>query len=120
MKERFHLSDPFPPAPKKEELPIGTILSRIMKEEPEPSKLPEIITERWPLIVGSLIAKHTHPAHLNRGILCVYADHPGWLSEVRKIPKKNWIKKFASIPECPEVKDLRFNLDPDVQTWRNQ
>lgn len=118
-RERFHIAEYRPPSSVRDERKIGTILSDILQDEPPAQKLPEALTERWGLITGEQIAKHTAPASLRNGLLYVYADHPGWLSEIRRLPKKHLLKKAMSIPGIPEIKDIRFQLDPSIRTWKN-
>ncbi len=119
-RERFYIADRRPPAPLRDERGIGTILSDILKTEPLAETLPSALTERWGLITGEQIAKHTVPANLKNGVLYVYADHPGWLTEIRRLPKEHLLKKVMSIPGIPETTDIRFKLDPSIQTWRNR
>lgn len=116
-RERFHLEDPFPPLERRLEKPIGEILSKILrKEESEILVLPKIIAERWPVIAGEQLAKHVRPSHLKKGILYLYADHPGWLAELKRLPKVQLLRKITSIKDIPDVKDIRFQLDPMIRT----
>lgn len=118
-RERFHIEDRFPPPQRHPEKCIGDILSgilRIEKDEAEVALLPEIITERWPVIVGDQLAKHVSPSHIKGGFLYLNADHPGWLAELRRLPKAQLLKKIAAIPELQEIKDIRFQLDPAIRS----
>jgi predicted nucleic acid-binding Zn ribbon protein len=118
-RERFHLEDPCPPPERRPEKPISEILNKILKkDETDPSVLPKIIAERWPLIAGEQLAGHVRPSHLKKGILHLYADHPGWLAESKRLPKAQMLKKITSIKDMPDVKDLRFQLDPALLTIR--
>ena len=118
-RERFHLEDPFPPPERRPEKPISEILNKILrKDETEELVLPEILAERWPVIAGEQLAKHVHPSHLRKEILYLYADHPGWLAESKRLPKAQLLKKITSIKDMPNVKDLRFQLDPALLTIR--
>jgi hypothetical protein len=115
-RQRFHIADYRPPVAPSEERAIGTILSGIMQTEPVEEELPSVLTDRWGLITGGQVAKHTTPAQLRNGVLYVHADHPGWLSEIRRLPKAHLLKKLAAIPEAPEITDIRFLLDPALRT----
>lgn len=118
-RERFRIEDRFPPPERHSEKLIGDILAGIMrKDETEVIFLPEVIAERWPVIAGEQLAKHVHPSHLKNQILYLQADHPGWLAELRRLSKVQLLKKIASIPDIPEIKDLRFQLDPAIRTGR--
>jgi len=119
-RQRFHIMDRRPPAPLRDEREIGTILSDILQTERPVETLPEMLTERWSLITGEQIAKHTTPSSLRNGVLTVYADHPGWLAEIRRLPKKHLLKKAMAIPSIPEITDIRFQLDPSIRTWKNR
>lgn len=118
-RERFRLEDPFPPSERRPEKPIGAILNGMLqKNESETVSLPEKISERWPMIVGEQLAKHARPSHFKNGILYVHADHPGWLIELRRLPKAHMLKKISSVPDIPEIKDIRFQLDSDIRPFR--
>jgi len=118
-RERLHIEDRFPPPERRSERKIGEILAGILqKDQSERELLPGILVERWPMVAGKQLAKHSSPAHLKKGILYLYADHPGWLAELRRLPKGQLLKKIASIPDIPEIKDLRFQLDPSIRTFR--
>lgn len=118
-RERFRLANPFPPPEQRPEKCIGDILAGILrKDESETVSLPDKITERWPVVAGEQLAQHTRPAHLKNGILYINADHPGWLTELRRLPKAHMLKKIASIPDLPEIKDIRFQLDPVIRSFR--
>jgi len=120
-RERFHIADYRPPAPLRDERSIGAILSDVLQTEPSTEQaLPAALVERWSLIAGEQIAKHTSPSSLRKDVLYVYADHPGWLAEIRRLPKKHLLKKIMSIPSIPEITDVRFQLDPSIRTWKNR
>lgn len=118
-RERFHIPDRFPPKPSRKERGIKDIISDVLNETPE-SELPAELISHWELIVGPQISKHTHPANLRQGTLHIFANHPGWLTEIRRLPKNNILKKISSIPKMPEIHDIRFHLDPSIRTWRNR
>jgi len=117
-RERFQISAPFPPRAIRPERRIGAILSEIQGQEPAPVTLPTVLKARWAVITGEQIAQHTHPVHLNGARLTVYADHPGWLTEIRRLPTRHLLKKISAIPDAPEVKEIRFQLDPAIRTHR--
>lgn len=116
-RQRFHIADPRPHTPPRDAREIETILSDILQMEPLAEKRPKAIEERWPLIVGQQIAKHTTPSGLRNGVLTVDADHPGWLTEIRRLPKEQLLKKILSIQGIQDITDLRFRLDPAIRTW---
>ena len=118
-RERFRLEDSDPPSERRPERHIGSILAGILqKDETETVSLPDTIAVRWPVIVGEQLAQHTHPSHLKNGILYVHTDHPGWLTQLRRLPKAHILKKISSVPDIPEVKDIRFQLDSML--WPSQ
>ena len=119
-RQRFQIADRRPPCPPREERDIGTILSDILQTEPPAAKHPEAIEQRWPLIVGEQIARHTTPSGLRHGVLTVDADHPGWLAEVRRLPKERLLKKILSVQGLPNITDLRFRLDPAIRPRRKR
>ncbi len=115
-RQRFHIADYRPPVPPREERSIGTILTGILQTEPVEDELPQVLKDRWELITGGQVAKHTTPVQIRNGVLHVHADHPGWLSEIRRLPKAHLLKKLAAIPEAPAITDIRFYLDPALRT----
>lgn len=117
QRERFQIEDPFPPKTRlRQERPLGKILAELVtKEIKTPEQLPTELIERWPLIAGHQLAQHIRPAHLQEGILYLYADHPGWLNEARRLPQGHLLKKIATVPGAPNITDLRFQLDPDMR-----
>jgi len=118
-RERFQIPNRFPPRPRRPERKIGAILAELQGEKPDFTPLPAMLETRWAIIAGEQISQHTHPAILRGTQLIVYADHPGWLSEIRRIPTRQLLKKIAAIPEAPEIKKIRFQLDPSIRTYRN-
>jgi len=119
-RERFKIPDRFPPAPLREEKEIKTILSQLLKTEPPEKVLPNALAERWKIITGEQLGQHCAPVSLKNRVLYIHVDHPGWLSEIRRLPKDHLLKKISSIPDLPEITDLRFILDPAIRTWKNK
>jgi predicted nucleic acid-binding Zn ribbon protein len=118
-RERFRIEDRFPPPERHPERRISDILTGLLrKDEDENVVLSEVITERWPVIAGEQLASHVRPSHLENGVLYLQADHSGWLAELRRLPKAGLLKKFASIPGVPKIRDIRFQLDPAIRTGR--
>lgn len=118
MRERFHISDPFPPSKNRKERQIESILSDILKEEEPQDLLPEKMEEYWRIAAGSQIAKHTSPEGIQNATLIVNVDHPGWLTEVRRLPLQPILKKINQVRSLPEIHNIRFKLDPSLQTKR--
>ncbi|MFA6174225.1 MAG: DUF721 domain-containing protein [Kiritimatiellales bacterium] len=111
-KERFRIEELLPPSDQPDGKKIGDILSGIFqKEAADSSDVPSALSDRWPLIAGEQLAQHTHPAFLKNDILYVHADHPGWLAELRRLPKIHLLKRISAVPNIPEIKDIRFQLD---------
>lgn len=118
-KERFRIEEYFPPSDQPEGKKIGDILSGIFqKEETASSAVPSALSDRWPLIAGEQLAQHTQPVFLKTGILYVHADHPGWLAELRRMPKTHLLKRISAIPNVPEITDIRFQLDSAIRPFR--
>ncbi len=117
MRERCHIADPQPPPARRKEKAIGDILCDVLKERSsQAASLPAGLAEHWPVIAGSQIAGHTRPAHLSNGLLYIHADHPGWLTQLRRIPKNHLLQKIRAVPDLPAVRDIRFQLDPALRT----
>lgn len=115
-RERFRLENPYPPPAQRKEKHIRDILPELLdKNGSETAALPEALRDRWPAIAGEQFAQHVRPAHLQSGILYLYADHPGWLAEAKRIPKSRLLKNIRCIKDPPEIKDIRIQLDPLIR-----
>jgi predicted nucleic acid-binding Zn ribbon protein len=117
-RERFGIEDRYPPPERRQEKHIRDILSGILKaekNEAEEMALPEILASHWPVIAGEQLSKHVRPSHLKSGFLYLQADHPGWLAELRRLPKTRLLKKITSLPGIPKIKDIRYQLDPAIR-----
>lgn len=114
-RERFRIAESTPPLPRRREKRIGDVLAVVLNQQPA-GHPPDLLTERWPVIAGAQIARHTRPAQIREQVLTVYADHPGWLTEIRRLPKHRILKKMDSVPGLPEIRDIRFVLDPSIRS----
>jgi predicted nucleic acid-binding Zn ribbon protein len=115
-RQRFHIMDPYPPSTHRKAREIGDILTDILSEERPEESIPQEIIEHWQLAAGKQIAQHTVPDAIRDGILTINVDHPGWLTEVRRLPKQPILKKLNAVPALPPLRDIRFRLDPSLRT----
>lgn len=115
-RQRFHIADPFPPKKTRKAREIGDILADILEQERPDDSMTEEIRESWRLAVGQQIATHTVPETIQNGILTVDVDHPGWLTQVRRLPKQRILKKLEASTAVPPLRDIRFRLDPSLRT----
>jgi hypothetical protein len=116
MRERLHISDLTPPIPRKKEAVLADILPTVLGgERPDSEPPPPELLKHWDVVVGGPIAKHTKPTNIKNKILYVYSDHPGWLNELRRHSKEYYLKKLSAVPELPEIRDIRFLLDPNIK-----
>ena len=114
-RERFCIDEIEPPKPQRPEKLIAELIPEILKEEQKKTPaVPEILIDRWPIIVGEQIALHTAPALLTNNVLYIYTDHSGWLAEVKRIPKTALLKKINAVPECTLIRDIRFTLNQEA------
>lgn len=118
-RERFGIEARFPPAAQRPEKCIGEILRDIIGEQvPHDAPIPKTLIENWSAIVGPQVAQHSAPAYVRNSILHIFANHPGWLSELKRLPKQLLLKRFSSVQQLPEIKDIRCQLDPAIQTQK--
>ena len=115
-RQRFHIIDPFPPPPQRKEREIRSILGEILDQERPDESITEEMIQTWALAVGKQLAKHTTPETIQQKILTVNVDHPGWLTEVRRLPRQRILKKLEAAPAVPPLRDIRFRLDPSLRT----
>lgn len=105
---RYKLDNPS--APKRDIRSIGDILKDVVQEFDEPiDENLRVLRAAWPKLVGQQIAKHSHPGALSGGLLNVYVDHPGWLSELECI-KRILLQKLQAQYANLRIHQLYFVL----------
>lgn len=93
-------------------IPIGKLISPLLKTV----KLDEqcrlgILEEKWPEVVGKVLAAHTRPGTLVNKVLAVYVDSSPWLSEIHRLQRELLVKVQKTFGDTT-VKALRLQLDP--------
>jgi predicted nucleic acid-binding Zn ribbon protein len=63
----------------------------------------------WPEIAGAKLAAHTRAIKLERGVLVVAVDDPGWLAQLVFL-KPKLLAKVAGRARKGAITDLRFTL----------
>lgn len=90
---------------------LGSILKKV-SEDFEEAVDPRIslLRDTWKSIAGEQIALHSDPQYIDRYVLYILVDHPGWMPELQKAKKPilSRIQK-AFIGKRP-VRDIRFTL----------
>ena len=112
LRERAQLDDDaIPPAKECEGKPLGDLLGAALKGLRLETRLGvSRLGAVWPEMVGDVLAKHTRPADLERGVLEVRVSHPGFLMELRGGPEKMILQRIRErFPELP-VKRIRWSV----------
>lgn len=117
-RQRFHILDPLPPPKERKARPLHEILDELLKKERPEESIPSQVVEYWNIAVGEQIAQRTVPTAIKQKILYVDVDHPGWLSEARRLPKRTVLKKLNTVSNLPPIRDIRFRLAPSLQLKR--
>jgi predicted nucleic acid-binding Zn ribbon protein len=89
---------------------LGQLLPRAVKN----LRLGSVVEEQrllalWPDVAGAKLAEHTRAVSLDRGVLVVAVDDPGWLAQLVFL-KPKLLAKVAGRVKKGAVKDLRFTL----------
>ncbi len=89
---------------------LGEVLPRVMKR----LNLDRVVQEQrvvevWPEVVGEKIAQHTRATSMQRGVLLVLVDNPGWMTQLTFL-KPELLRKLAPRARKGIVKDIRFRL----------
>lgn len=107
-KVRYHLDKPV--APQREVRRIDTILKDVVADlEETQCENALIIRDAWPALVGDQIAGHSEPILLDKRVLTVHVDHPGWMPELERIKRMLLQKLQAQYPDL-HIRQLHFIL----------
>jgi len=71
------------------------------------------LAEEWPVLVGTVVARHTRPGRLIGGVLVVYVDSSVWLEELRRFVHVQMLTKLQEKFGAERIRSLRFQPDPD-------
>jgi len=113
QRERHHI-DRKEPLPAEASVGISDLIPNVMKKIglEKPFWENELI-EKWDELVGPQLATHTRPGRLDRKILYIYVNHPGWLNELARYGQKEMLKKLQDYFGADKIKNVRLQLDPD-------
>lgn len=98
-----------PPPPPLREL-VAKVLARCRLDEN--LWLQEAAAE-WPDLVGPALAQHSRPGGCENGVLCIYASHSAWLSELERQRRGPLLEKLRTRFGLKRIRELRVRLDPD-------
>ena len=74
------------------------------------------LLQAWPQVVGERIARHTQALSVNRRILVVAVDSPGWMMQLTFL-KPELLRKLAPRAKKDELRDIRFVLGGGRPTY---
>lgn len=69
-----------------------------------------LLQDRWKEIAGPQIALHSEPQYIDRFILYILVDHPGWMQELQKIRRVALARIQKTFVGERPVRDIRFTL----------
>jgi len=92
---------------------FSSILRKIIEKNPQLALglKNTTVLDRWPEVVGPLIAKHTRASKIDRGVLFVEVDHAAWKQEL-SLRRRDLIKRMNARAQGddPILEDL-FLID---------
>lgn len=89
--------------------PIGALLSEIVREvRPTPKR--RGIAELWASCAGPELARESHPAALDRGILTVEVRSASLLAELEGFRREVLLGRILSADPSGRVRGLQFRL----------
>ena len=68
----------------------------------------------WEELAGKGNAAHARPGRWEKGLLVVYVDHHVWLNEMKRVVSAPLLKKLQERFGRAAVRQLRFEMDPDL------
>ena len=89
---------------------IGDILREFLSEKGWPSDDPaSAVFLKWAEIVGEDIGSHSRPVEIEKNVLIVVAEHPGWVQLIG-LRKKELLRTLQSAAPHAGINDLRVRL----------
>jgi hypothetical protein len=73
----------------------------------------QALISEWESLVGPQVAKHARPGRLERKVLHIFVDHPGWLSDLSRYGQKQVLTNLQKRFGAEKIKSIRLQLDPD-------
>jgi len=111
-RERCRLTEKRPPRPRHPEKRIGTVLPKILDPlAPTAHPVVDILAEKWATVVGDAIACHSRPGYIKENTLYVLIDHPGWLTELKRLNQNFLLKKIQQARPGAGISRITLRLD---------
>ena len=99
-----------PPAYKTEPVPIGTVLSSVLKSgQIKTDGSLAKVWDLWTETVGAAIAENAKPAAFKQDILLVHVSSSVWLHHLQFL-KQDIIAKLNAAMDDAVVKDIKFKI----------
>lgn len=106
-----------PYAPGRDPLPAGALLAEVTEQLGWQAPLAEHeLFARWSEIVGSEVAAHSEPQHLENGQLTVKCDSTAWATQLRML-RHDIVSQLERDVPAAAVENIRF-LGPDAPSWK--
>ena len=97
--------------PVRPALPLQQLVPGVMQRLGLENRLQQAqISQRWPELVGSDIARHAQPVTLKNGLLVVAVDHPVWLQELSRYHKPLLLQKIRDRVGKTAIRDIAFRI----------
>lgn len=113
-RERCRIEDHAPPADEKAAVPVGKVISSLMKTIGlEEQQWFSNLRSEWENLVGEAVAKHTRPGRVAGKTLVVYVDSSVWLSELSRFASGAMVSSINRRFGAGRLSSVRLQIDPD-------
>ncbi len=96
---------------------VGEALEDVISERGWTTQVSvHLLLGRWPELVGSAVAEHTHPEAFDKGVVLIRCDSTSWATQLRLMAPQLLARLNGSLGEGTIT---RLNiLGPDAPDWR--
>lgn len=90
---------------------LESILQEVSEDLDQPvDPRVSLLKDRWSEIAGEQIAKHSQPQYIDRFILYIQVNHPGWMPELQKAKRPILSRVQQAFANHRPIRDVRFTL----------
>lgn len=90
--------------------PVGGGVERVLKHLNAPkADVVESVFSDWERLVGEVIAEHTTPVRIEKGVLYLEVDNPAWASEMEWMSEE-LLRRITAKANTVEITAIRVQL----------
>lgn len=99
---------------------IGDVISRLMMRERNERRARQgPIFDRWPEVVGDLLAKKCLPVAVRKGVLVVQVADSVWMQELQ-MQKMEILERIRELVGADTVEDIRWTIRGDAAHFKRE